>query len=107
MNTPTIRSPIANASSAVSTIFGSSSAISRARQRAAPTRLTVVSGDATTEFQLKEAAPQRHSGAARRAEPGTHEHGRPESSHAVSALFYEGGVHGFRARGFAAPRNDR
>src|SRR5215212_7981581 len=34
MNTPTIRSPIASANSAVRTIFGSSSAMSRARQRA-------------------------------------------------------------------------
>ena len=49
-----------------------------------------------------------HSGAERSEEPGTHEHGRSDLRHPrPMCVAGKAGVHGFRARGVAAPRNDR
>ncbi|AMJ62626.1 hypothetical protein [Bosea sp. PAMC 26642] len=47
-----------------------------------------------------------HSGASRSEAPGTHNLSPVESGHDDSASLPSGGGYGFRARGFAAPRND-
>src|ERR1700732_4267471 len=47
-----------------------------------------------------------HSGMSRRDRPGTHEHGPKKPRTTVLASAAKAGVHGFRVRGLAAPRND-